>query len=126
MDNIPNFISIGFTCSHRFLVWILYNLFDRNSLWGDLEKKYPHTYNLDYEFPKIDRLTKTVKGEGPKRMTFDKRAINQSKYRILEEKFSYKSNKMSFSDIEISLSRTDRATKEKALIRYLKQVFNEN
>ena len=40
------------------------------------EEIYLEVYNLGYEFPEIEALTKSVKGGGPKRMTFSKRTIN--------------------------------------------------
>ena len=83
------------------------------------EEIYPEVYNLGYEFPEIEALTKSVKGGGPKRMTFSKRTINQSKYRFLEENYSLEAKNLSFDDTENSLADSDRGTKEKALIRYL-------
>ena len=86
-----------------------------------MEEKYPEVYNLDYEFPKIEALTNSVKGGGPKSMTFSKRTINQSKYRFLEENYSFEAINLSYDDSENSLADSDRGTKEKALIRYLKR-----
>lgn len=123
LGTIPSSIYVGFTASHRFLVWILNNLFEKQSVWSALEEKHPNAYDKDYEFPKIDDLINSVKGGGLKRMTFDKRKINQLKYNYLEENYSYESDELSCDDEEESLSYSDKSIKEKVLLRYLKEIL---
>ena len=123
LETVPSFIDIGFVCSHKFIVWILYSLFDKENLWYDLERKYPNVYDLNYEFPKINNLIDSIDIGRTKKWTLDKRNIDQSKYDYLEKNFSFNSKNLSFNDVEENLSSSDRAVKEKALLRYLKQVL---
>ena len=70
-------------------------------------------------------MINSVKGGGLKRITFDKRKINQLKYNYLEDNYSYESDELSYDEEEESLSYSDKSIKEKVLLRYLKEILEQ-